>query len=224
MALPGLTHLAAHTDANPKRLSPAAAAMTLGLSRGSLNKITNAGVLEQPFVRDAVVNLAARPTLGVTEGGITVLRTTSATEARPETPPRTRIGFDASMANDELEDANLRWWRGDAQKILDNEIFVPAIGSIPVAVYRLTGIADRKQDGREVRYWFEGELLARLETRPSSGQGENGGPLLSLAIHPWQISSPQPRSHPLLPLAMKIMESRVFASSGGPIGYLNAAQ
>lgn len=220
MPLPDF-HLA-DTASETATMAPAAAAVALGLSRASLDKILGAGLLPTPIPADAVGRLAARPWLAVARGELTVLRTTTRREAPEEAPPRDYIGFDVSMTDDELEAASLRWWRGESVRMLDNEIFATTLGTFPVAVHALTGIVDSVRNGRELRHHFAGELLARVESREAVVKaGRQGAIVESFTDLDWVITAPQPRHHPLLGRALTIMRARVSASSGGPIGYLN---
>lgn len=188
----------------PRRrtLTRSQAAARLGMSPAGVDKLIKAGILDVPIDPDVVDELAARPFLAVTNGELTVLRTDARDDAYPG-EDRAYIGFHVEMTNDELEAASLRWWRSSPARLLDNELFAVTVGTIPVAVYALTGhVAQKYRDGEDQpRHHYSGRLVARLV---DGGHVRYNGQAAGY----------------LRPLAKQIMTSRIHVESGGPVGYL----
>lgn len=177
------------------------AAVRLGISRGSLDKLVTAGVLNLPIKRAVIDELAARPNLRVREGELTVLRTAARAPAYPG-EDRATIGFHATYDDGELEATSLRWWRCDPDKVLKNELFAVTISTVPVALYRITSVHAPYYRGDEdtPRYRFSGHLLARWGSGEMRGTHYDG----------------------LRSSVRQVMDSRISVSSGGPIAYLSA--
>ncbi len=182
------------------------AAARLQVPAAGVDKLLKAGMLSTPIRDTEIERLAGRERLRVESGALTVLRTNSrevADRAKYPGDPRRWMGFHVEHSDAELEDASLRWWRSDPQKVLDNELFVVTIATFPVAVYRILQRVDTviRADEERPRHHYRGELLAR--------------------VHPgMSVTYPQNTPGHLRALAQQIMASRVVVSSGGPIGYL----
>lgn len=177
------------------------AAARLGIARASLDKLVRAGMLSLPIPVADVEAMANRPWLSVKEGQLTVLRTDARAEAHPG-EDRRYIGFHVEHDRELLSETSLRWWRSTPEKVLDNELFAVTVSTIPVAVYRITGVAGRMFRGDEdaPRFSYEGELLSMWP----SAHIRSGTGYAALATRVQQI-----------------MGSRIAVASGGPIGYLS---
>lgn len=191
-------------DDRPARITitRSQAAARLGMSPAGVDKLIRAGVLHVPLESGVVDELAARPFLRVRDGELTVLRTDARDEAYPG-EDRRYIGFHVDMTLTELEDASLRWWRCDPQRVVDNELLAVCVATVPVAVYAITGhVAHKYRDGEDQpRHHFSGRLVARLTDSGTIRHNQNAAGYLR-------------------PLATQILAARVHAPSGGPIAYL----
>lgn len=204
-----LPSFAAPAGSRPERvtITRSQAAARLGMSPAGVDKLIRAGILRVPLDPDVVDEMAARPFLKVATGELTVLRTDAQADADPGRYPgedRRYIGYGVGMDPADLEDATLRWWRSDPERVLDNQLFTVTVATIPGAVFDIGGVAPHpiRRDGEEhLRYHYYGRLLARL----SDG----------LVVR----YSPGIPGH-LRALAGEIMASRIHAPSGGPIAYL----
>ena len=185
-----------------------AAATLLGISRAGVDKLAASGILPDTRLlpADAVRALANRSRLAVSSGELTVLRTAARDHAYDE--DRDWIGFHVDHTDTELEETSLRWWRSDPNKILSNELYTVTVATAPAATYKITGVAGSMQRPGEqgMRYHYEGELLARLSRDDDAGT----------IVIDYRTVDPTLRH-----LTQTVMESRIFTSSGGPIGYLN---
>lgn len=200
MAMPTLT-------TSPAPLTRAAimtrneAAHALDLSLTAIDKLIHTGVLGTPISATLVEKLARRPLLSAISGELTVLRT----DARQPTPPdddRTATGFHTTMSTHELIETSLRWWRCDPDRVVDNELFAVTVATIPIAVFLITRHLNQRTSGvRTVRHHFDGDLLARR-----TPDGDTTAPA---ALHE-RVTT--------------IMSSRIYTTSGGPIGYLTPNQ
>lgn len=211
MALPTF-HASGVSGGKPALLvKPAVAAARLGVSRGSFDKLVASGLLPSPTPADYVDALAARPQLQVVDGELTVLRTAARAEAYDA--DRDWIGFHVGHTDGELEATSLRWWRSDADKVLDNRLYAVTVATIPVAVYEITGVFDTEQRITETgpRYHYSGRLLARLIE--AAGVDRSVDDLVSVRIDD---------DDELYERTCQIMASRIAVHSGGPIGYLEA--
>uniref|UniRef100_UPI003D8B0631 hypothetical protein n=1 Tax=Gordonia sp. B7-2 TaxID=3420932 RepID=UPI003D8B0631 len=184
------------------------AASMLGVSRRNLDKLIDANIVDEPISENIINEMAHREVLAVRSGELTVLRTAARAEAYDE--DREWIGFHVDYDDDQLEETSLRWWRSDADRVRDNRLYTVTVSTIPVAVYDITDVQGSLQRPGEqgLRYHYSGALLARLSRDPATGEVEV------------QYRTNDPALHSR---AKEIMTSRVVVSSGGPIGYLEAA-
>ena len=90
--------------------------------------------------------------------------------------------------------------------MIDNELFVVTVATVPVAVYKIEGVENEQvRPGEDKpRFHYRGTLLHR--------------------VYPGLVDRPL---SPAVPVQYKdrvrqIMSSRIKVVSGGPIGYLNA--
>lgn len=198
-------------------LAPAAAAVALGISRRSLDKLLDSGILPRPIPKALIDVLTQRERLAVSAGELTVLRTASKAPAIEE--DRDHIGFHLDYDNAELEATSLRWWRCDPERVLANRLYTVTVATFPVAVYEVTEVLDTtiRDDERDPRYRFAGTLLTRLQSRKAARPED----IIFADVENTAVVTSPARQHPLLPRAQAIMTSRVTVDSGGPIGYLN---
>lgn len=202
-------------------VKPAVAAARLGISRASFDKLRESEILPRPTPAEHVDLIAARPSLRVTTGELTVLRT--AARATAYDADRQWIGYHVDHTDSELDAACLRWWRADADKVVDNRLYAVTVATVPVAVYEITGVEDSHQRMEEsgMRYHFTGRLLARLggqRHRPHvlaeyTYPGPSIDDLTSIRVD---------AADPLYEPTHQIMSSRITVASGGPIGYLTS--
>ncbi len=177
-------------------LSGTATATLLGLSPGGVKKLTRAGILHPDnglYPRADVETLATRPLLSVDLGEITILRANGSPDGPPE-------GLHVNLDDTLLRTASLGPWRVDPRRVLRNQLFVACVATIPIAVFRITGIADTQAVSSNTianrnRYRFSGELLGRLGQPPTTND-------------PWATH------------ANIILTSRIISDSSGPIAYL----
>ena len=208
MALPVFSPTSAPT-VDVETLSRAAAAARLEVHAAHVNKMVAAGMLPLPITTASIEPLRGRPRLQVTAGELTVLRTGARRAVDPGEFPgdaRRWIGFHVDHTDAELDETCLRWWRSDPDRIVGNELLAVCVGNFPVAVYRVTGVADTvtRQDEDAPRHHYNGTLLARVTRGMVATRREQ------LPGH-------------LRRLTDQIMGSRIAVESGGPIGYLEPA-
>lgn len=173
-------------------------ASMLGISVAGARKLVDAGVLTKPTPVSAVASLAARSSLHITDGEITVLRT--GPQVLDDTDPdRVHMGYDEAMTDQEAEDGNLRWWRCEPERVLRSGLFLVTISTIPLALYEVTNCLTPDS---APRHHFAGNLIARHV-------GEQG--TWRAASQPTVITADEVNT---------IMSSRVYTRSGGPIAYL----
>lgn len=190
-------------------LSRTAAAARLELHVAAVGKMVRAGMLPVPITAAAVDRLRDRPRLQVVTGELTVLRTDAraiADAGKYPGDPRRWMGFHIDHTDAELEDASLRWWRSEPDRVVDNELFAVTVATFPVAVYRVLGLeASRiRPDEDAQRHHYAGQLLARV----------TAGMI---------VSRRDPEPGHLRGRVDQIMASRITVASGGPIGYLEPA-
>jgi hypothetical protein len=191
--------------ARPPTVTRTHAAARLGLHPAGVDMLVHAGLFQLPMLATSVSQLAARPYLQVADGELTVLRTSARAPGYPG-EDRAYIGFHADHTEVELEETSLRWWKSDPDRVMDNELFVVTVSTFPVAVYRIVDrVASKVREGEvEFHHHYAGQLLARVYP--------DLVPVFSQATP----------AH-LHRLARQIMGSRIAVSSGGRIGYLEAA-
>ncbi len=183
------------------------AATKLGLNPAAIDKLVSAHALSTPIKAGEVAQLAGRQRLAVTSGELTVLRTDSGWTPDPARTPatetRTVAGFDTHYNDADVACANLRWWRADADRVLDNVLFAVTLGTVPVAVFAVDGrLASFRVAGESFeRHSFSARLLARIQP--------------GLVVKHW----PGTPGH-LQTRVRQIMDSTIKVDSGGPIGYL----
>lgn len=182
--------------ANPPFMTRGAAASKLGISPAGVDKLTAAGMMRPSLKRTSVATMAQRPELVVSDGAITVLRTTATTPSQSHA--RGSKGYDYKMDADEISDANLGWWRVDTGRVIDNKIFVVTISTFVAAVFSITGIAASEGAGTERRHMLEGTLLG------STYHGVRGFGYKTRDYN----------------MVETILGSRIYTESGGPIAYL----
>lgn len=195
------------TTPRPHTVNRTMAAARLEVNGPAIDKLMRAGLLSTPIQAAEVDRLAGREWLEVIAGELTVLRTDARDIAdpakMPSTDTRALVGFHVDHSDTELIDSSLRWWRADAGRVLENVLFTVTVATIPVGVYALHALAGTHQRPGEkwLRYHFNGTLLARMHRGQTISYAEN-------------------TSADLRALARTIMSSRVSASSGGPLAYL----
>ena len=182
------------------------AAARLGMAPAGVDKLIRAGLLTVPLEAATVDELAARRFLKVVDGELTVLRTDAQGDADPSRyagDNRRFVGFGVGMDPEDRDAANLRWWRSDPARVLDNQLFAVTVATFPGVVYDLGATTGSIQRPGEdfLRYRYSGRALAWL----SDG----------LVVH----YAPGIPGH-LRTRAAEIMASRIHAPSGGPIAYL----
>lgn len=189
----------------PDTLTRSQAASRLGIAMGAVDKLVAAHVLALPIRSDIVERIERRSYLVAEEGELTVLRTDARKPAYPG-EDREWIGFSTEHSDIELEQTSLRWWRSDPDRLIDNELFAVTIASVPVAVYKIDGVEDKRVRRGEdrPRYHYRGILLHR------SHPGMSDLPLSPAVPVRYQDQ------------VCQIMSSRIKVVSGGPIGYLGA--
>lgn len=176
-------------------LIAAAAAGLLDIAPASVRKLAEAGLITQEpegYPRTEIEALAALPLIEAHHGEIAVLRTTGCGSPNATTP-----GVHIEMDEPSLDQACLGMWRGDTERILAAHLFVVTVATIPLAVYRLTGILHTEGTGHAQRHRLGGTLLAR--------RGHH-----STSSHDTALQAD----------ADLIMTGRVITTSGGPIAYL----
>lgn len=208
MTIPRIRPPGGPAAVDPTRLvTRAEAARRLDVNAsGGLRKMIRCGLLPASPTESDVERWEGRQVLDLESGELTVLRTDAKEPSPPMYPtdPRKWLGFDITMTEAELEDASLRWWRCKPERVVNNELFAVTIAEYPVALYLLHEhvASNRYGDEKFDRHHFAGVLLARIDRN------------LELAVAPSSaVSESDIRS---------IMASRIRASSGGPIGYLEA--
>jgi hypothetical protein len=192
-------------------LSRTVAAARLEIHVAHVDKMIRAGMLRVPITEEAVADLRLNRTLAeAVDGELTVLRTDARTEndtSKYPDDPRRWMGFHVDHTDSELDETSLRWWRSDPARVLDNELLVVTVATYPVAVYRVTGVAESivRVDEDAPRHYYAGTLLARV----TAGM---------------QVTYKEPLPGYLRETVELLMESsRVTVNSGGPIGYLDPA-
>ncbi|WP_394277271.1 hypothetical protein [Luteococcus sp.] len=188
------------TDAQPpEHLVAAAAAGLLDISPAGIAKLAAAGILEPDrsrFRRVDVEALAALPQLRVTGGEILVLRLDG---GDPSTG-----GVHLDMTDQELTAAALQGWRGDVQRMTACPLLVVTVATIPIAVFRITGLAgttpaaSRTVANRE-RHRLDGVLLGRRGQEVVAGEAEERA---------W---------------VELVLGSRVVSRSAGPVAYVGGS-
>lgn len=195
------------TTPRPRTVNRTQAAARLEVNGPAIDKLVKSGLLSTPIQAAEVDQLARREWLEVVSGELTVLRTDARDAAdpakMPSTDTRTLVGFHADHTDAELLDSSLRWWRADALRVLDNLLFTVSVATIPVAVYAAHALAGTHQRPGEkwLRHHFDGTLLARMH------RGQT-------------VTYAQNTPAGLRALVQTIMTTRVSASSGGPLAYL----
>lgn len=183
----------------PQLLVTAAAAGLLDLAPAGIAKLAAAGILSTSqgrFHRADVEALAALPQLHVTGGEILVVRLAGGD------PATGRVHVDAT--DQELIATALQGWRGDARRMTSCPLLVATVATIPVAVFRITGLAStttsssRTVANRE-RHRLEGVLL-----------GRRGREVM--------CADAQERAWTEL-----VLGSRVVSRSAGPVAYLGGS-
>lgn len=181
-----------------EHLTRGQAASMLSISPAGVDKLLRAEMLPTPIPRDLVESWRGRTELVVKDGALTVLRADSITPAT-EDPERPYMGYATHMTDIEMTLASLRWWRTDPDTILDNELFVGTISTIPYALWRITKNVGTRGSGTYARHAFAGQLIAR------------GYP---------NTHVPMTKDPDLIQAARMIFGSRIYTESGGPIAYL----
>ncbi|OZC42480.1 hypothetical protein CH286_25255 [Rhodococcus sp. WWJCD1] len=177
----------------------------LNIAMGAVDKLLAARVLENPIRLEVVERLERRSYLVVEEGELTVLRTDARKRAYPG-EDRPWIGFSTEHSNEELDATSLRWWRSYPRRVIDNELFVVTVATVPVAVYKIEDVeSEQVRSGEDKpRFHYSGTLLHRVYPG-----------LVDRALSPAVPVQYKDR-------VRQIMSSRIKVVSGGPIGYLNA--
>lgn len=192
-------------EPEPDILTRGQAASRLGIAMGAVDKLIAARVLETSIRAEVVERLERRSYLVVEAGELTVLRTDARKPAYPG-EDRRWIGFSTEHSPEELDATSLRWWRSHPRRVIDNELFVVTVATVPVAVYRIEGVEDEQvRPGEDnPRFHYSGTLLHR--------------------VYPGLVDRPLSPSVPVQykDRVRQIMSSRIKVVSGGPIGYLNA--
>ena len=188
---------------NAGRYSRNAAAAALGIAVDGVTKLIDGGVLPADLPRGAVETLASRPYLSVADGGATILRTAARTEAYDD--DRQHIGVHVDMTDDELEAACLRWWRSDSKRVLELELFIVTMSTIPFAAYLVDGVVTTQQRLGEAgeRVHYSGRLIGRID---ANGQ--------------WRTLTEDPDW--AREALARLAHGRIKVSSGGPIAYLTS--
>lgn len=163
----------ASPEADQQRtLSRSQAATRLKISMGSVDKLISAGILDSPPLQAAVVEqFAARPTLAVKSGALTVLRTAPRSPAYPG-EGREFIGYHVDMTDEQLAAASLGYWRSDPDKVVGNELFAVTVASFPVAVFRITEkVKTMTRDSEDARVTSTPATCSRgSDTEPRSSR------------------------------------------------------
>lgn len=188
------------TDAQPPQLLVAAAAAgLLDISPAGIAKLTAAGILDTErgrFRRTDIEALAALPQLRVAGGEVLVLRLDGGD------PSTGCVHLD--MTDQELATTALQGWRGDARRMTACPLLVVTVATIPLAVFRITGLAGSTASSSQAvanreRHRLGGVLLGRRD------RGVVGGDARERA---W---------------AELVLGSRVVSRSAGPVAYLGGS-
>lgn len=145
-----------------------AASDTLGITPRQVRLILEAGILSDLRV-DKITALSRKPIFVPHGGNQPVLRTGSGGVDPHDGRP---IGYNASMSNDDVLEANRMWWRADPEKIISARYLPVSVGSLIVALLRIDGLDESVRfdapdkngnPGKEVRHSFKATLVARYE-------------------------------------------------------------
>lgn len=188
------------TTQPPQLLVAAAAAGLLDLSPAGIAKLAAAGILsitQGRFRREDVEALAALPHLHVAGDEILIVRLEGGD------PSTGRLHVD--MTDQELIAAALQGWRGDARRMTSCPLLVATVATIPMAVFRITGLAETTASSsravaNRARHRLDGVLLGRRGREVTCGD-------------------PQERAWTEL-----VLGSRVLSRSAGPVAYLGGSR
>lgn len=183
----------------PQVLVAAAAAGLLDLSPAGIAKLAAAGILSVHrgrFRRDDVEVLAALPQLRVTGGEILIVRLEGGD------PATGRLHVD--MTDQELVAAVLQGWRGDARRMTSCPLLVATVATIPMAVFRITGLSETTASASHTvanreRHRLDGVLLGRRGREVVAGEAQERA---------W---------------AELVLGSRVVSKSAGPVAYVGGS-
>jgi hypothetical protein len=148
------------------RLTVTATSEVLEVTPRAVRVILESGALSD-LRSDRIVGISRKKVFVKGTGMQPVLRTGSGSIDPSTNRP---IGYNASMTDAEVLEANRMWWRADANKIVNAGYLPVSIGSLIVALLRIDGLEesvrfdapDKNGDpGKEVRHSFKAELVAR---------------------------------------------------------------
>lgn len=213
-------------DRTARDLTAGDAATRLGLSYDQFTKkLLDAGLItpRRRYSLADITPLADRPTLVVTDGETSVLRTRGKHESRTDSDDRPTIGVHTDYTNGYLDSTCLKWWRADPTRICDNGLMIVTTGERPFAVYAIDGLLESYGSGTNRRHWFDGRLLIRCKNTNILEAGDQIVDELTIwCTDTFRIvTTPAGREdRDLLGKLTEIMQTRVNSTSGGPIAYL----
>lgn len=142
------------------------AAATLDVPTRSVRMLLESGVL--PDLNSKRIIELSGETVFVKSGGLQpVLRTGIADVDHADNRP---IGYGESMSDDDVLEANRKWWRADPEKLIAARYLPISIGGLNVALLGIRGLEEsvrvdvldkNGKPGKEVRHSFDAYLVAR---------------------------------------------------------------
>lgn len=177
------------------------------MSEAGIDKLLRSGYLPSLDIADvlALANLPwAEP-----DSEVAVLRTSAEKAAPAWDTTRKVIGITATQSDDVFEASTNRWWRVEANRIVDLGCYAITVATFCVGILVIDGIAqtDRYEtDGGAVnqRIWFNSRLAARTCDLSAGTAG--------VVLHPAASELPFD--------AGDMCGHRIATISGGPFAYI----
>lgn len=187
-------------------LSVKMAAQALNVSTRSVRMLLEAGILPN-LNPDLIVNLSKNTVFAKSQGLQPVLRTGAAGFDEKDNRP---IGYSADMSDDDVLEANRKWWRADPEKLIAARYLPISVGGFNVALLGIRGLEEsirvdvrdkNGKPGKEVRHSFDAYLVGRYDMSAGVVSMKTGGTDDTVA-------------------ALTLLGHFQQSVSGGPIAYL----